>query len=254
MDLYYVDESYDARPENGNPMRFVLSAVRVKEEDWERHVEALYAWRQELRSSLGVRMSAELHATELLGGRGQLAQYPVHGTERLSIFAEALQHLASMEGVHVINVSVRHSRGLPDLNALEERAWNRLFNRINRTGEAQERRALLICDEGKEEKLTRLCRHLRRENLVPSRYRKWTAHGGATKHVPLHYLVEDPLFKSSKLSYFLQMADLAAYALLRFDNPTRKTTGTGVSALFPSLEPVLCRAASPRDPYGVVRR
>ncbi|MBM3473615.1 MAG: DUF3800 domain-containing protein [Armatimonadetes bacterium] len=236
MDLYYVDESYDASPEHGNPMRFVLSAVRVREEDWEEHLETLFAWRRELKSSLGIYTGAEFHATHLLGGRGPLAPHPVDEQTRVSLFSEGLRRLASMHDVHVINISLTPTRKRPDLNALEGAAWDRLLNRINKTGEKLGRRALLICDEGKEEKLTKLCRQLRQENLVPSRYRKWTDTGQRTKHLPLTHVVEDPLFKSSKGSYLLQTADLVAYSLLRFDNPISKTERTGVSTLFASLE------------------
>jgi len=254
MDLYYVDESYDASPEHGNPMRFVLSAVRVREEDWEEHLEALFAWRRELKSSLGIYTTAEFHATDLLGGKGPLAPHPVHEETRVSLLSEGLRRLACMHDVHVINVSLTPAKRRQDLNALEGAAWDRLLNRINKTGEKLGRRALLICDEGKEEKLTKLCRHLRQENLVPSRFRKWGDTGQPTKHLPLTHVVEDPLFKSSKGSYLLQAADLVAHSLLRFDNPTPKSQRTGVSKVFPSLDPVLYRAASPRDHYGVVRR
>jgi len=202
MDLYYVDESYDATPRDPNPMRFVLSAVRVREEDWEEHLESVFTWRRELNSSLAIRMGAEFHATELLGGRGELAPHPIDEATRVSLFAAGLTLPASMHHVHVINVSLTPSRKLTDLEALEEAAWERLFNRINRTGKELKRRAMLICDEGKEQQLVKLCRHLRRANLVPSHYRKWGDPGERTKHLPLHYVVEDPLFKSSKGSYF----------------------------------------------------
>ncbi|MBM3497880.1 MAG: DUF3800 domain-containing protein [Armatimonadetes bacterium] len=255
MDLYYADESYDASPGHGNPMRFVLSAVRVREEDWEVHLGALFDWRGAAKASLGVPMESEFHATELLGNRGLNAPRPVDERTRVSLFSDGLRLLASLHEVHIINVSLKVTKRLRDINALEQAAWERLFNRINRTGQELERRALLICDEGKEQKLTRLCRHLRLENLVPSRYGKWGDTGQRKKHLPLGHLIEDPLFKSSKGSYFLQMADLVAYALLRFDNPTPKTQSSGVSRVFPSLQPVLYRPASRWDRYyGVVRR
>jgi hypothetical protein len=254
MDLYYVDESYDARPEHGNPVRFVLSSVRVREDDWEEHLGALFSWRHGLKSSLGIYPDAEFHATDLLGGRGELAPHPIDEATRVGLFSEALRLLASMHDVHVINVSLKATKKRRDVGALEEAAWEHLFDRINRTGEELGRRALLICDEGKEPQLTKLCRRLRRENLVPSRYGKWGDSGQPTKHLPLHHVVEDPLFKSSKLSYLLQMADLAAYALLRSDNPTPKAERTGVNTVFSALRPVLYTRASPRDGYGVVRR
>jgi len=254
MDLYYVDESYDRRPHNGRPVRFVLSAVRVREDDWEEHHEALFAWRRKVQSSFGVPLGAELHATELLGRGGLAGTGRLDEGTRVSLFSEGVALLASMHHVHVINVSLTPTNRLLDLKALEAAAWDRLFNRINRTAQELDRRALLICDEGREQKLRGLYRQLRQANPVPSRYGKWGATGKRRMHLPLHHVVEEPLFRSSRGSYLLQVADLVAYSLLRFDNPTPKTERTGVSKVFPTLDPVLYRAASPRDPFGVVRR
>ena len=64
-------------------------------------------------------------------------------------------------------------------------------------------------------------------------------------------VIEDPFFKDSDRSYFIQLADFCAYALLRKERPTQYTQRYGLHEAFDLLDAVLVKEASAGDPWGM---
>ncbi len=113
--------------------------------------------------------------------------------------------------------------------------------------------ALLISDEGKENVYIALTRKMRKYNPIPSRYGQWLDSGLNYKNIPTKRIIEDPVFKQSHRSTLIQLADFAAYALLRREVPTEASKEFGVSLAFDQLEPVCFKAANNKDPLGIIR-
>ena len=112
--------------------------------------------------------------------------------------------------------------------------------------------AVLIWDEGKEAQHRRLTRRMGVHNPIPSAYGMWES-GNVTKNIPLEHILEDPVFKPSEQSYFIQLTDFAAYALLRCEHPLPSRSKYGLHTAFDVLAPVLVTAASRTDPEGIIR-
>jgi hypothetical protein len=113
--------------------------------------------------------------------------------------------------------------------------------------------AILLCDEGKEADYTRLVRKMSVFNPIPSQYGVWQDTGSTTRNIPIDRIIEDPFFKKSERSYFIQMADFCAYALLRKERPIPSKSRYGLDSVFMELEPICVKEANPRDPYGIIR-
>ena len=67
MRLYYIDESE-------GPRYYVRSALGIDGERWNDLSEDIHAWRVELGERYGIPLTRELHASDLLAGRGMLAK------------------------------------------------------------------------------------------------------------------------------------------------------------------------------------
>jgi len=119
--------------------------------------------------------------------------------------------------------------------------------------QAWSRHALLIMDEGKNVRQTRLLRRMAVYNYIPSRYGVWFDTGTRSKNFPIERVIEDPWFKDSRESYFIQLADFCAYALLRRENQLPSKNKYGIHEAFALLEPVLFRDATRYDPDGIIR-
>jgi len=59
------------------------------------------------------------------------------------------------------------------------------------------------------------------------------------------------VYRDSKQSTFIQLADFCAYALLRFENPTARAVAAGLNRSFHLLSPVLTIGAFDNDPKGL---
>ena len=112
--------------------------------------------------------------------------------------------------------------------------------------------AFILCDKGKESEYTRLARKMSTFNPIPSAYGNWDS-GKAIKNIPTDRIIEDIIFKDSKSSYFIQLADFCAYALLRRERPIPSKAKYGLDRAFDRLGPILNREACKSDPDGIVR-
>ena len=252
MRLYYIDESE-------GPRYYVRSALGVDAERWNDLARCVHDWRLELQERYAVPTDRELHACDLLAGRGKLVRFdgadrrlaPRQGAEVFTGGLRVVEDAArSIGGVEVVNVCLRK----PDVKGYERVSLDRLLNRINTSVASANRHAFLIFDEGREEMIARLYRRLRSRNPVPSRYEAWED-GERTKDIPIERVIGGPAFRSSHSDHLLQMADLIAHALLKQEEePSPRVERLGIDRAFGTLDRALNRRASRRDPQGVVRR
>ena len=106
MRLYYIDESE-------GPRYYVRSALGVDGERWNELFGDIHAWRLELQERYGIPLSRELHACDLLAGRGRLARNGdtnerVTLKQGVEVFLSGLRKLEdaarNIGGIEVINV------------------------------------------------------------------------------------------------------------------------------------------------------
>lgn len=111
---------------------------------------------------------------------------------------------------------------------------------------AQNSRAIIISDEGKN--FDRLVRRMRRYNPIQGHY------GGVLQR-PLDRIIEDPVYRKSERSLFIQAADFCAFSLLRMEAPTPAIITRRLESAFMDLKPVLETRAYAKDPrkLGIIR-
>jgi hypothetical protein len=185
----------------------------------------------------------------------------------------------------VINICLKTAgRKDPQLDA-----WDRLLNRIERTLReiegrelrhrihviatlpadfsdemrasmetrlhAYRARALIFADQGRETEITRAFRKMSVFNPIPSQFGEWTG-SFKTRNIPVERVIEDPVFKQSHQSYFIQLADCVAFSLLKSEvAPSSNIKKYGIHRMFvENMASVCFRPASPKDPLGIVRK
>jgi len=240
MHIIYMDDSRDEK-------LCVFSALAIKDECWRESFQVIRDFRRDLKKRFGIFVYKEIHAWKLVSGRGMISDQIVTKYQRNQIFREILELITNLPSARLFN-AVGSAKD-------DERIFERMLNRIERTSQPDNWNSyfILFCDEGKEATYTRLSRKMAVYNPIPSKYGGWGDDGSPSKNIPIQRILEDPVFKKSDQSYFIQLVDCCAYALLRRERPIPSRSKYGLEKAFSILDPILVKEASSYDPEGIIR-
>ena len=209
MFVAYVDDSGDAGA-NGSGT-YVLACVLVKGDAWPRVFDDLLALRRQLKTIFALPVRAELKANDLIRNKGDIGKLKLNERSRARIYKlmmRAQGRLGTKTFAIVIDKVKLANRAQP--RDPREVAWEYLLQRLERlstkTGNSP---VILIHDEGEAATIRRLMRKARRIGTAGS------AFGTGSLSRPATYLIDDPSPRDSRHSYFIQLADLNAYAAFR---------------------------------------
>ncbi len=204
MHIFYIDESADEK-------LFVVAALAVPASHWRTVYNTVRLFRFNLQHMEGIDIHCELHAWKFVSGRGNIADRVVTKGRRCQLFHDTLLMTTTLPGTKLLTAVAAADQ--------QELGFERLVLKIQKFLEAEDSYAVLICDQGKEAFYIKSLRLLQ-------------ASGHADN------IVEEPFFKDSAHSYFIQLSDFCAYALLRQEHPLASKTKYGLDQAFSVLAPI----------------
>lgn len=249
----YVDESGDTGLV-GSPSRyFVLTGIVLHELRWNSYLDRIVDFRKRMRTNFGLLLREEIHSAHLINKPGPLVRIPRN--DRLTIIRHFTNELAALVDINIINVVV-DKLGKPAGYDVIGNSWRSLIQRFSNTmsnrnfpGPANpDDLGMVLPDVGEVKKVTDVLRKMRRFNPVPNR----PPHGPGYRNLLVSNLIEDPYFKDSRHSYFIQAADLAAFLLYQRLSPSAYAKKKSLNKYFCRLSSVCCKVASAADPDGIV--
>lgn len=252
----YVDESGDSGLVNSPTRYFVLSGLVMHELRWQAHLDHLINFRQTLRQTYGLRLREEFHAGAMLTRPGtELTRITKH--HRLAMIRHFADYLAGMTELSIINIVIDKQTKTGNYDVFEM-AWKALIQRFENTlshhnfpgPRNADDRGLLLCDHTEDKKVRTVMRRMRKFNPVPH-HPLHPATG--QRNIPLLTIVEDPNFRDSIHSFFIQAVDLAAFLIYQSLAPNSYMRRNSGQNYYRRLSPILCRHASRTDPHGIVR-
>jgi hypothetical protein len=255
MYLLYVDEAGDSGMVNSPTRYFALSGLVIHELRWRTYLDDLIDFRKQMRQQYTLKLREEFHSAAMITKPGELVRIARH--HRLAMIRHFADRMAAMADASIINVLVDKQTKRPDYDVFGM-AWRALIQRFENTirhhnfpgPRNTDDKGLLLCDHTEDKKLRMLLRQMRRFNPIPN---QMATFGPGHRDIPLSAIVEDPNFRDSEHSYFIQAVDLAAFLLYQRFTPNAYMKAHGGQNFFTRLKPILCPHASPRDPDGIVR-
>jgi hypothetical protein len=173
-------------------------------------LDTLVRMRRIMREKLGISPRQELKAIDIRKGRGALWGLGWSLERRMQFYQNVLKFVAAeMPHLTVFAVAIDKRPAFERDHEPRETAWQYALQRVHRFCEDGDHSAMIFPDEGHGVLIKRLMRKMRRFEHVP---RRW---GTGTLSVPVQRLVEDPNDRESRDSYFVQIADLCAFAAHR---------------------------------------
>ncbi len=215
MYLAYVDESGSVGEiASGGSLTFTLGCVMVEAARWADVFDDVIDFRRYLRSHFGIPVRAELKANYFIRNGGPLRTLGLSEAARFAVYRGALRLQPKLDlraFAVVIRKDVMSSRGLN--HDPRQVAWEYLLQRLERFTTKNTTQVLLICDEGEGPFVRKAARKARRAGTAGS------AFGTGMLKRPARLILDDPVSRKSNESYFIQLADLNAYAAFRHYYP-----------------------------------
>jgi hypothetical protein len=254
MYLMYVDESGDIGLVNSPTRYFVLCGLVLHELRWQPYLDELLNFRRGLKTTFGLKLREEIHASALISKPGELARIPKH--QRLEILRLTADKLAGMTDLSLVCVVV-DKQGKPAGYDVFEKAWQALIQRFENTlshrnfpgPKNPDDRGMLFPDHTDDKKLVRLLRRMRNYNPVPNQ----SAFGQGYRNLSVRNVIEDANLRDSKESLFVQSVDVCAFLLYQHLNPSSYFKKKSGQNYFNRLDPICCKVASNSNPMGIVR-
>lgn len=247
----YVDESGDTGFVNSPTAYFALSGIIVHESNWRQFLNHLIAFRKTLRSTYGLPVRGEIHASKFITGQA----FGLTKHVRLAILRNTLDELAKFQHISITNIIIE-KQGKPATYDLFNAAWGTLFQRFENTlihgnfpGGHRNDHGIVITDATAGKKLARLVRKMAVYNPIPNDPR----YGGGSRNLPISRVIEDPYGKDSSETLPIQMADVIAYFLHQRYKPNSYIRRKRAQLYFDRLQPVLNKHASRFNQLGIVK-
>lgn len=259
MHIAYFDESGDdGFPSFSSPL-FALSASYLHYLNWRPVFEQILEFRRQLKTDTGLPVKVELHAKYFLLNKNPYRAFGFADSDRVRVISAFCDLIASLDLKFVNVVIVKPRILMKEYNVLDwalKMSIQRIENDLD-PGRNPTARFLMITDEGRVGKMRATARRMQRVNFIPSKF------GGGTYRREIQSLVEDPLPKNSKDSYFIQLCDLVAFVvylhsivttgIATFSNRLSAVVAPAqVISWMEQLKPSFNLLASGANPYGIV--
>jgi len=250
--LAYVDESGDTGSVSaGGSRTYTLGCVLIDADRWPGCFDELLLFRRRLRDSMNLPIRAEVKANYLIRNSGDLRPVGLARDARRVIFRAHMRILRELPArAFAVVVDKKKVERAPAGHF--DLAWETLLQRLSRTSEQESETFAIVHDEGEDVAIRKLVRRARRYLTAGS------AFGYGSLRVDARLLVDDPTPRKSNHSYFVQLADLVAYAAFRSVIPPGKNiAGICPQTTWREIGPATHTAVAwlrPRAEPGIVLR
>jgi len=259
MQISYYDETGDdGYPEYSSPF-FVLSALYLHYLNWQPIFKDIREFRRDLKASFGFPVRTEMHARPFLLNKNPYRSFGISDKDRIAIASLFCDLIGGLD-LKIVNVVIVKARiKSPKYQVLDtalKYSIQRIENDLNPAKNPYEK-FMIITDPGRVGKMRKTSRRIQRYNFIPSKF------GPAGYRREIKSLIEDPLPKDSKESYFIQLADVVSFIVYlhaigttgegKMSNRlSRLVTSTQVTQWMDKLRGSFNLQASQKDPYGIV--
>jgi hypothetical protein len=220
--LVYVDESGDIGSSSSSPTDwFVLNCIAVHESDWLSTLDLIVNLRRHLRDCYSLPPREELKGAHFRNSKGIFKGLGISRSKRMDIYQEIMNFESSLP-IKTFSIAVHKQKAQSKGWNPRYCAWTFALQRLDTMSRKASERCCVFPDEGHGYFIRKRIRAMRRHHNVPTHY------GPGSIQLPTSQLLEDPNDRRSGDSYFVQLADLNAYAChrSRYIQPVRRMSST----------------------------
>lgn len=220
MKICYYDESGDDGYPNYSSPLFVLTGVYFDYTKWKELHNSILEFRRQIKTTHRFPVGLELHTKQFLLDKNPYRKFNFTPLERITLITEFCRFVGSLD-LKIINILINKPRinyqGYRILNTALKYSVQRIENDLDPSNNP-DARFMIITDEGRVGMMRRTTREIQKINYIPSQFSQ------CSYRQEIQSLLEDPLPKDSKESYYIQICDMVAYLVYLYG---LITTGSG---------------------------
>jgi hypothetical protein len=211
----YVDESgdcgmYDAtKPKATGSAFFILAGIIVSAKNWRTTLGTLKAFRKKIAREGFLPYDVEFHCAEMIDPHKEKAFTSISVPQRWKLMEEYAETLGQNTAFSLITVVIDKAKSKLKPEEYLTTAITKLYQAFDEFLKAKENNGILFFDRANE-------------SAINTHVRKLLGTGASGESIPdirIGWVIEDPIFRISTDSMFIQSADLAAYTLKEKEFP-----------------------------------
>ncbi|NBR16150.1 MAG: DUF3800 domain-containing protein [Flavobacteriales bacterium] len=217
MYFLYVDESGDcgaydsSKPDRTGTKYFIMSGILVHVDKWKISLDLLKAFRRKIARDGYLAYDVEFHCSELIDPHKVQAYTSISVKDRWRILEEFATVIGDNQAFKIINVVIDKSNTDLQPNEFITSSISELYSAFDEFLKNEKTRGLVFLDRANEK-------------VVNTHVRKLLGTGVSyeQKHYKrIGWIIEDPIFRISSDSMFIQAADTIAYCLKEHEFSTQ---------------------------------
>lgn len=259
MYISYFDETGDDGFPKYSSEIFVLSSVYLHHQNWKTIYSKIRGFRKNLKIKFNLPVKTEIHTKKLLLNKEPFRQFNWPENKRLEIIKEMAEFVSAIDikniNVCIFKKKIITSKQIEFYKNILDKALSfniqRIENSIKRVDPIA--KFMIVTDEGRVGSMRRTARKIQKINFIPSKYNL------SSYRQEINLLIEDPLAKDSKDSYFIQLSDFISYLVYLKLIGRSKWHGRlnwfqekDLDEIIEMLKPIFNLEASKNNEYGFV--
>lgn len=249
MYFCYVDESGDCgsydetKPDKTGSPYFILAGLVVHSSNWKTALAIIKSFRKELARQSYLRYDTEFHCTEMIDPHKIQEFKSISTSDRWKLIERYAETIGQYNAFRIITVSIdkKNSKLAPE-NYLTT-AVTKLYQAYDEFLKQQTQNGILFFDRANEKHINTHVRKLLGTG----------ASGETVPDVKIGWVIEDPIFRVSSDSMFVQSSDVIAYTLKEKDFSQASRRKYQAHKIFNSKLRNICFESSITDADGVIR-
>ena len=249
MYFCYVDESGDcgmydpAKPKETGSAFFILAGIIVAANKWKITLGTLKAFRKKIANEGYLPYDVEFHCAEMIDPHKEKAYTSISIPERWKLMEEFAETIGQNCTFSILTVVIDKTKSKLKPEDYLTSSITKLYQAFDEFLKAKETNGILFFDRANE-------------NTINTHVRKLLGTGASGVSIPdirIGWVIEDPIFRISSDSMFIQSADLAAYTLKEKEFPQTSRKKYNADRIFQKKLSPVCFKSKVADEDGIIR-
>jgi hypothetical protein len=249
MYFCYVDESGDSgffdpqKPDKSGSRYFILSALVVPADKWKSSLDVLKSYRRKIAAQAYLPYDIEFHCSEMIDPHKVKEFTQISVKDRWKLIEEFAETIGDHKTFSIITIVIDKEKSVLNPDEYLTSVITKLYLAFDQFLKIENQNGIVLFDRANEK-------------VIHTHVRKLLGTGSSGVTIPnvrIGWVIEDPIFRVSADSIFIQAADVIAYTLKEQEFPQGSRRKFQADKIFGKKLRASCFRSQIADEDGIIR-